>query len=184
MGKVMTSQIPPHSLELERAVLGRSPLDDGLYPCPAHDDRTPSLSIRRTADGRVLLHCFAGCRTDDVLAALGLTWADLFQDDGRHPAQRPRGQRRSFSPLAEARAGVLAEARRQRARAAALRPLMDAAEAIRVRLRLADGARRVATTLGAGERVWDALAGAARAEREALVLEVLVDEILAGGRGA
>jgi hypothetical protein len=49
-----------------------------LARCPAHDDRGPSLSVRETADGRVLLHCFAGCEVADVLAALGYTWADLY----------------------------------------------------------------------------------------------------------
>ena len=29
--------------------------------CPAHDDREPSLSIRDGGDGRVLVHCHAGC---------------------------------------------------------------------------------------------------------------------------
>ncbi|KUH99268.1 AAA family ATPase [Mycobacterium sp. IS-3022] len=46
--------------------------------CPAHDDRSPSLSITGT-DSRVLLHCHAGCDTDDVLAAMGLTYRDLYQ---------------------------------------------------------------------------------------------------------
>ena len=45
--------------------------------CPAHDDHTPSLSITEGNDGYVLLHCFAGCNTTDVLAAKGLTMADL-----------------------------------------------------------------------------------------------------------
>jgi hypothetical protein len=36
--------------------------------CPAHDDRTPSLSV--SPDGG--LHCFAGCPTPAVLEALGL----------------------------------------------------------------------------------------------------------------
>lgn len=40
--------------------------------CPAHDDHHPSLSIR-LADGRVLLHCFAGCSPRDIYAAIGLT---------------------------------------------------------------------------------------------------------------
>lgn len=52
--------------------------------CPAHDDRNPSLSIRydRTA-GKLLLNCHTGCRSADIIAALGLTWRDLFdhQDD-------------------------------------------------------------------------------------------------------
>ncbi len=44
--------------------------------CPAHPDRNPSLSIA-LKDGRVLIHCFAGCDPDAVLAAVGLTWKDL-----------------------------------------------------------------------------------------------------------
>lgn len=46
--------------------------------CPAHEDRTPSLSIRETDDGRILIHCFAGCETESVLDAVGLEFSDLF----------------------------------------------------------------------------------------------------------
>lgn len=46
--------------------------------CPAHEDRSPSLSIRELDDGRVLAHCFAGCDVRDVLGAIGLTLAALF----------------------------------------------------------------------------------------------------------
>lgn len=49
--------------------------------CPAHDDRSPSLSIKECDDGRLLVHCFAGCPTGDVLEALGLSLTDLFPDD-------------------------------------------------------------------------------------------------------
>jgi hypothetical protein len=52
--------------------------------CPAHEDRSPSLSIRETDDGRLLVHCFAGCETSDVLAAVGLALGDLFPDRGDH----------------------------------------------------------------------------------------------------
>ena len=48
--------------------------------CPAHDDRSPSLAIRDCDDGRILLHCFAGCECEDVLSALGLTFADVMPD--------------------------------------------------------------------------------------------------------
>ena len=44
--------------------------------CPAHEDRDPSLSVS-VKEGRVLLHCFAGCSADAVLGAVGLTWRDL-----------------------------------------------------------------------------------------------------------
>jgi len=46
--------------------------------CPSHSDRKPSLSIREGDDDRVLLHCWAGCTTADILAALRLQWSDLF----------------------------------------------------------------------------------------------------------
>lgn len=51
-----------------------------LACCPAHRDRTPSLSIRESDAGAALLHCFAGCPTSAVLAAVGLEFADLFPD--------------------------------------------------------------------------------------------------------
>ncbi|MBK8751712.1 MAG: hypothetical protein IPL99_08705 [Candidatus Competibacteraceae bacterium] len=47
--------------------------------CPCHEDKNPSLSVKM--NGRLLLHCFAGCRYDHILAALGLT------------PERPTGQR-------------------------------------------------------------------------------------------
>ena len=46
--------------------------------CPAHEDKSPSLSIRELDDGRVLLNCFAGCSVTDVLKSMALTWAELF----------------------------------------------------------------------------------------------------------
>ena len=46
--------------------------------CPAHDDNNPSLSISEAADGKVLLHCHAGCDVDAIVEALGLTMANLF----------------------------------------------------------------------------------------------------------
>ena len=46
--------------------------------CPAHSDRSASLSVSEADGGKVLLHCFAGCPAADVLAAVGLTLAELF----------------------------------------------------------------------------------------------------------
>lgn len=48
--------------------------------CPAHDDKSPSLSIKELPDGRVLLHCFAGCAVEDVLGAISLDFGSLFPD--------------------------------------------------------------------------------------------------------
>lgn len=55
--------------------------------CPAHADRSPSLSIRET-DGRVLLHCFAGCEHTAILAALGLTGRDLYSGPMPSPTEQ------------------------------------------------------------------------------------------------
>ncbi|MEX2272572.1 MAG: hypothetical protein WD690_13960 [Vicinamibacterales bacterium] len=55
--------------------------------CPAHADVIRSLQIRPGADGELAVRCHAGCRTEDVLAALGKTRADLL---GRPP--EPTGE--------------------------------------------------------------------------------------------
>jgi hypothetical protein len=49
-----------------------------LARCPAHEDRSPSLSIRES-DGRVLVWCFAGCGALNVVQAVGLSMSDLFE---------------------------------------------------------------------------------------------------------
>jgi 5S rRNA maturation endonuclease (ribonuclease M5) len=46
--------------------------------CPGHEDKRASLSISIGDDGRVLLNCKAGCKTADIVAALGLSMRDLF----------------------------------------------------------------------------------------------------------
>lgn len=56
--------------------------------CPAHDDRRASLSIARGDDGRVLLHCHAGCTPVEICSALGLKLVDLFASDGRRNGSR------------------------------------------------------------------------------------------------
>ena len=48
--------------------------------CPLHEDKSPSLSIRETDTGAVLLHCFAGCAAEEVLGVIGMEFADLYPD--------------------------------------------------------------------------------------------------------
>ncbi len=48
--------------------------------CPAHDDQRASLSIGEGADGRVLLHCHAGCPVESIMSAVGLETRDLFPE--------------------------------------------------------------------------------------------------------
>jgi hypothetical protein len=64
----------------------------GVAQCPAHEDRSPSMTFAEGVDGRVVLHCFAGCDSEDVVRALGLSWSDLFPDGHRHAprARQPK----------------------------------------------------------------------------------------------
>jgi hypothetical protein len=45
--------------------------------CPGHADRNPSLSIRE-GNGKILVHCFAGCTVESICEVLGIRTADLF----------------------------------------------------------------------------------------------------------
>lgn len=70
--------------------------------CPAHgSDRNQTLSIATADDGRVLLHCFAGCTPLEILHAVGLELANLFPDrpqDNRTPKtlEERRAQKESI----------------------------------------------------------------------------------------
>ena len=52
--------------------------------CPAHADGSPSLSIKEKSDGRILIHCFAGCGAHEILDAIGLEYSALFPPDGEY----------------------------------------------------------------------------------------------------
>jgi len=58
--------------------------------CPAHDDTHPSLSVTVAEDGRLLLHCFAGCSHQNIVAAVGACEADLFPDSSSTPRKRSK----------------------------------------------------------------------------------------------
>jgi hypothetical protein len=68
---------------------GVRPRGDGRWMarCPAHSDRTASLSIRADGD-RILLHCFAGCDPDAVTGAVGMELRDLMPERHDHAATR------------------------------------------------------------------------------------------------
>jgi hypothetical protein len=78
--------------------------------CPAHADRSPSLSIAEGDEGRTLIRCFAGCDVTDVLGAVGLTLVNLFPERVRDLSPLGRAQRREATRAAnaEAAANVLA----------------------------------------------------------------------------
>lgn len=65
--------------------------------CPAHEDRSPSLSITPGTTHPVLLTCHAGCQTEDILAAVDLTWADIST-----PSEDRRGDDDEWTPAGSA----------------------------------------------------------------------------------
>ena len=86
---------------------GRDPIEtnpgEWMARCPAHDDSTPSLSITRSDDGRVLAHCFAGCENAEVLKTLGLSPQAMFPrpSDETIPS-RAKNKEKSIYPSPEA----------------------------------------------------------------------------------
>jgi hypothetical protein len=79
-----------------------------LACCPAHDDKTASLSVRELDDGRVLVHCFAGCSVGEIVSAVGLELSDLFP---LRETDQPfvKGERRPF-PAADVLRAIAGEA--------------------------------------------------------------------------
>ncbi|MFR2404647.1 MAG: hypothetical protein ACLS76_05825, partial [Eubacterium callanderi] len=57
--------------------------------CPAHMDQHQSLSIGVGSDGRILLNCFAGCDTEEIVEAMGLTMKDLFVEQPKTEIDYP-----------------------------------------------------------------------------------------------
>jgi DNA primase len=66
--------------------------------CPAHLDKDPSLTISYVDDGRILIHCFAGCDPISIMHALGLDLEDLFPE--RLEQQRYTPLQRKFNASA------------------------------------------------------------------------------------
>lgn len=65
-------------LQRLEGVKGPTHLGHYVARCPAHDDHQPSLSLGENQHGDVLLKCFAGCSAYEVVSAIGLDLADLF----------------------------------------------------------------------------------------------------------
>lgn len=88
----------------------------GTARCPAHDDRSPSLSLRDGEDGRLLVHCFAGCSYEAVheaLRRLGLFEERHFLKD--RTAVRVAGRVITIAPAGSAASAPDQVARTERA---------------------------------------------------------------------
>ena len=121
-------------------------LGDGwVARCPAHQDRTPSLAVRRV-DDRVLLHCHAGCTVDDICAALEVSINSLFDNAVRS------GSLNAAARLRERAARGLERWRSER--------LTEACELLRNLDQLAADAVRMLRMDDTNETAWAALATA------------------------
>ncbi|GAB3718315.1 DUF927 domain-containing protein [Nocardiopsis nanhaiensis] len=78
--------------------------------CPSHEDHAASLSVGHQ-DGKVLLNCHAGCDSADIVHEIGLTMADLFDED---PEPRSNGRPKVVAkyPYVDEGGQVLFEVRR------------------------------------------------------------------------
>lgn len=72
--------------------------------CPAHEDKTPSLAVGESDQGKVLLKCHAGCTFEAITGALGMTQGDLFPKAGNTlpPPKRPQDNGQVFSRAKDA----------------------------------------------------------------------------------
>ena len=68
--------------------------DNWMARCPAHGDANPSLSITRKPDGKVLMHCFAGCTVEEICAAVGLKTSDLMPPSAKATEGKPGGKKK------------------------------------------------------------------------------------------
>lgn len=90
IGSERSTNLEAQGREIVERLGGEWQRRGGMCRCPAHHDRTPSLSIR-TGEQRLLFHCFAGCDTGSViraLSALGLIGPAL-RAGGVGPAPSP-----------------------------------------------------------------------------------------------
>lgn len=67
------------ALEGATGMSGRRNGSGWSFRCPSHEDRNPSLAVHEI-EGSVLVYCHAGCATEDVLSAVGLTKPDLYDE--------------------------------------------------------------------------------------------------------
>lgn len=115
---------------LTAALRGRWHGRYGTARCPAHGDRTPSLSLSNAPDGRLLLRCHTGCDFLTILDALrGL---GLIEGTGRVPGIDPE---RLAQREAEERREAEKRARQARTAWEEARPIEDTPAAVYLRSR-------------------------------------------------
>lgn len=114
----MTTPTPENRLNVFLAAVGGALRHSGrelVFRCPCHanhrnGDTNPSGNVCIGDDGRLLMTCRAGCATEDMVAAIGWTMADLMPPGNRLRSGRPPQEGKTYGS-AEAVARVLARSR-------------------------------------------------------------------------
>lgn len=108
-GHIHTSTMPSADNLLSRLDRVRKSGKGWTARCPAHEDRNASLSVGVGSEGKIVLHCFAGCSAHDVLTAIGMSVGDLFPRRlaDSTPEERRETRRRVMQAYMAAAVGVL-----------------------------------------------------------------------------
>ena len=59
--------------------------------CPAHEDKSNSLGIKQGDGDRIMMNCFAGCQTQDILSAVGLSFKDILPTNDYNKEVKEKG---------------------------------------------------------------------------------------------
>jgi putative DNA primase/helicase len=89
--------------------LGGHKIGNGwIARCRLHDDRTPSMSISSGKDGKVLVHCHAGCNQRDVYTAVMREYELSKTSDGHQRKDRAADEESAEADAGKRRANALA----------------------------------------------------------------------------
>lgn len=64
-----------------------------MASCPAHEDKSPSLTVSVKPDGKLLVYCHAQCGIEAVVGALGIDLTDLYPE---RPIEHSARERNPF----------------------------------------------------------------------------------------
>mgnify|MGYP007100057138 CR=1 FL=1 len=83
--------------------VGKDPGSSANGHCPCHHDSTGSLSVILNDQGTILIRCFAGCETRDIVKELGFEMSNLFNDSTEKKRKEKRHAHLTIEQLAHAK---------------------------------------------------------------------------------
>jgi hypothetical protein len=155
--------------------------DHWVARCPAHADRSPSLTFRDGQRG-LLVHCWAGCSLGAIARAVGAGVSDLFYGPGESGPREAR--RRAPQPDTPERfwrrvwTDTLRDAEAEGRHWAIWEPIFARADVVRHADRRAHAHRMRATAMGPDDpAAWEEAALAALFDEDARLVELEADEL-------